>query len=73
MYNWRKRDIIISKQLAYGGNEMRKRVERIVLLVIIGFIIIKVMLAGHEFYTMASNMSNAHYDELEMLLQEEVR
>lgn len=50
---------------------MRKRVERIVLLVIIGFIVIKVMMAGHEFYTMASDISNAHYDELEMLLQEE--
>lgn len=73
MYIWRKYGIIISKQLAYGDNEMRKKVERIVLLVIIGFIVIKVMMAGHEFYTMASNMSNAYYDELEMLLQEDVR
>lgn len=73
MYNWRKHGIIASKQLACGGNEMRKKVERIVLFVIICFVVFKVLIFSQDVCEKATTMSYAHYDELEMLLQEDVR
>lgn len=46
---------------------MRKKVEIIVVIVIICFVVIKILMVGQNACESVNNMATTHYNELEML------